>query len=77
MSNYDGRPFIPASVTGEWNVRIKNIDGKTSINVNLYNIEAIYGSSYYSSYTHSAMQPVRAEGKTTGEFEKKIYNAVK
>lgn len=71
------KPFIPASVTGEWNVRIKNADGKTTVNVNLYNIEATYGSYYYSVYTHSMITPVKVDGKTTGVFEQTIYDAVK
>ena len=71
------KPYIPTYVSGEWNIRIKSSDGKTTINVNLYNIEATYGSYYYSSYTHTLMTPVKVEGKTTGNFENSISTAVK
>lgn len=71
------KPYTPNYVSGEWNIRIKSNDGKTTINVNLYNIEATYGSYYYSSYTHSTIAPVKVEGKTTGVFENAISSAVK
>lgn len=77
LDKMDNKPFIPNSVTGEWNVRIKTIEGKTSINVNLYNIEAVYGSYYYSSYAHVAVSPVKVSGRTTGMFEKRLYELMK
>ena len=72
-----GKPYSPTTVTGEWNIRIKAIGNETSINVNLYNIEATYGQYYYSSYSHSVISPVKVEGKTTGIFEKSFEEAVK
>ena len=71
------KPYRPESVTGEWNVRIKAVEGKASINVNLYNITATFGRSYYSTFTHSIVEPVKLDGRTTGVFEKKISDAVK
>jgi len=67
--------YTPAQVTGEWNVRIKNDGGRTAINVNLTNIKATYGSSYYSG--GRIVEPVDIAGRTTGVFEKFIYEAIK
>jgi hypothetical protein len=68
-------PITPTSVIGEWNVRIKSDGSRTSINVNLVNIQAKFstGESGYKvapSYT-------RVDGKSTGVFEKMIFEAVK
>jgi hypothetical protein len=72
-----GRPFKPESVMGEWNIRIKSSGSGSSINVNLYNIQATYGRSYYSSYSHSIIEPITLEGRTTGMFEKELSDMVK
>ena len=77
MDNYSDKPFRPEIVTGEWNIRIKAVDGKTSININLNNIYATYGAAYYSTYSHSVVQPVDVRGVTTGVFEKSIFDIVK
>jgi hypothetical protein len=77
MDNMHGKPFAPTVVTGEWNIRIKNSGDGSSINVNLYNIEATYGTYYYSTYTHNIISPIKVEGKTTGIFEKTFEEAVK
>jgi hypothetical protein len=71
-----GKPYSPSTVTGEWNIRIKAVGNETSINVNLYNIEATYGQYYYSSYSHSVIAPVKVEGRTTGIFEKSFEESV-
>lgn len=68
--------FKPVSVTGEWNIRIKTVEGKTSVNVNLTNIFATYETGYYA-YTHVPYEPILVEGKTTGKFEKTIFEIVK
>jgi len=63
----------PSSVTGEWNVRIKADGSRTSINVNLVNIKARFTiESYNSSPTYTHVQ-----GRSTGVFEKMIFDAVK
>lgn len=64
------KPVNPEKVTGEWNIRIKETNGKTSINVNLYNIEGTYQIGNSSSLRDP-------NGKTTGVFEQLIYDAVK
>ncbi|MEO6313565.1 MAG: hypothetical protein ABIX01_11920 [Chitinophagaceae bacterium] len=67
--------YTPTRVTGEWNVRIK-ADGKlTYININLTNIMATYGSAYYSN--GRIVEPVEIVGRTTGVFEKSIYEMIK
>ena len=77
MQSYEDQPYRPTIVTGEWNIRIKQMENKTSINVNLTSIQATYGTAYYSSVTHSVMTPVDIAGKTTGVFENNIYEIIK
>lgn len=74
---YEGfnQTLKPEKITGEWNVRIKdNGNNKTSVNVNLTNIDAkliIAGSAY------TAAQNITFEGKSTGQFEELISSLVK
>jgi len=77
FNDMSAKPYVPSEVTGEWNVRIKPVDSGTLINVNLYNIQAIYGQIYYSHYTHTIIEPVKVDGRTTGVFEQGFENAVK
>lgn len=76
MNTWTSYPFIPDAVTGDWNIRIKKDGDRTSINVNLNNIYAVYEMDYYRE-THLAIAPVEVKGKTTGVFEKTIYDIVK
>ncbi len=41
-TSYMGTVYPPSSLTGEWNVRIKQGEGKTTINVNLVNLNGQY-----------------------------------
>lgn len=68
--------YKPTSLTGEWNIRIKEVDGKTSINVNLFNIEASYYSNNYTYRTSNYLVAI-TDGKSTGVFEKLIFEIVK
>jgi hypothetical protein len=68
------RATSPSSVRGEWNVRIKKAGDKTSINVNLVNIEERVVTGSYAS---SSLTYTRVDGKSTGVFEKMIYEAIK
>jgi hypothetical protein len=70
-------PYKPNSVSGSWNIRIKNDGTGTLINVNLVNIKAVYGSYYYSEYSHTIVEPVDVKGNTTGKFEQLIYDYIK
>lgn len=63
----------PYAVYGSWNIRIKADGGKTSINTNLYNISAVYNN--VAAYTKPAM--AISDGRSTGNFEKFIYDIVK
>jgi len=67
------KPIDPISVSGEWNVRIKEMSGKTLINVNLVNPE--YSYSYQSRNTQTTFKP--GAFQSTGNFEKMIYDQVK
>ena len=65
-------PIHPKTITGEWNVRIKNgKGGNTIINVNLTNIQA----EAYIGTTNSEVVTFKA--KSTGKFEEIISNLVK
>jgi hypothetical protein len=68
------KPIRPSSVTGDWNIRIKQLpDNKTSINVNLLHIEATgYTIKFGEGVTQYAIK-----GKSTGNFEKLISDKVK
>jgi hypothetical protein len=63
----------PYAVYGSWNIRIKTDGSKTSINTNLYNISAVYSNP--AAYTKPAM--AISDGRSTGNFEKFIYDLVK
>lgn len=66
------KKVVPAtSVTGEWNVRLKEVNGKTLINVNLV-------SPTYIGYTTNVSTAFKKGSiQSTGVFEKMIYDIVK
>lgn len=55
--------FPPTDVTGSWSIRVKEVDSKTSVSINLTNIK--------SFYTHTKGN-YSLQGKSTGVFEKTI-----
>jgi hypothetical protein len=62
-----------ADVSGEWNVRVKQTDGQTTINVNIVNVK-------YQSWDafHKVNRDVMlTEYQSTGVFEKLIAEAIK
>lgn len=59
-------------VTGEWNVRIKEVDGKTSINVNIVNVK--YES--WDMYTKRTRDNYVTTHHSTGMFESLISQAI-
>jgi len=69
-----GRVYPPQTLTGEWNVRIKPVEGKTIINVNLVNIVAQY---FQPQSQYSAQKTYDLEAKSTGVFEKLITDQIK
>jgi hypothetical protein len=65
--------ITPSSVSGDWNVRIKELpNNKTSINVNLVNIKAKQVS--VSKY---GVAEFEIKAKSTGNFEKLIAEQIK
>lgn len=61
--------YVPTRAYGEWNVRIKpGESGKTSININLTNIDAVI---------EAGKQTMHSSGKSTGVFEKLIADQIK
>lgn len=62
-----------SDVVGEWNVRIKEVNGETLINVNIVNVQY----SYYDSSTKLTKQANLTNYKSTGVFEKFITDLIK
>lgn len=56
------------TITGDWNVRIKESDGKTSININLINIDCYYTSTDRMGNT------TKIPAKSTGKFEQSLLD---
>lgn len=73
-TNPMGGFYVPQKVLGEWNVRVKSNGNKTVINVNLTNIDA---SSYFAPSQYSAGGTFVFQGKSTGQFESMIADAIK
>jgi hypothetical protein len=69
-----GTSFTPTVLTGDWNVRIKQGEGKTVVNVNLVNIVAGYTApaSMYDTPT-----TLELDAKSTGVFERLIADQLK
>lgn len=69
------KPILNPTVYGDWNIRIKEADGKTLLNVNLVNINA-YGI-YYGFMQNTPTPFQLKDAKSTGNFEKMISDIVK
>jgi hypothetical protein len=70
IKNFLGEYLNPQIVEGEWNVRVKRVENKTIINVNLINIFAKYTSPSDPKTSYNL------EAKSTGKFEQKIADIV-
>jgi hypothetical protein len=67
-------PIINDSkVTGEWNVRIKELEGLTIINVNFVNLQY----SINDIFTSTSKQEILTNYKSTGVFERQISDLIK
>jgi len=62
-----------SDITGEWNIRVKTIEGKTVISINVVNLKYQFHDTYYHTYREETL----SEFKSTGVFEGKIEQAVK
>ncbi|MBS1921368.1 MAG: hypothetical protein JST17_14040 [Bacteroidetes bacterium] len=62
-----------ADVSGEWNVRVKQSDGQTTINVNIVNVR--YQS--WDAYHKVNRDLILSEYQSTGVFEKLIAEKIK
>ena len=69
-----GRLIQPAKLTGDWNIRVKEFNGKTLVTVNLVNIDA---SFYSPPTTYSSGGDIPLNAKSTGVFEKLILDIIK
>ncbi len=72
MTGFDFKDFHPSDVEGEWNVRIKEQDGKTLININLFNLKVegkgdMINGAFYPN-------PCSYQARSTGVFEKSLAN---
>lgn len=71
MESEENRKAPLFEVLGEWNIRIKNENGRTSININIVNITSErpgYGGRVERFDPHA---------HTTGYFEKMIFDIIK
>lgn len=69
---YYGATFGPQELSAEWNIRIKSLpDNKTSVNVNLTNVQGSYSRS---GTQNSEPLYFTYSGKSTGKFEILIVN---
>ena len=66
--------FDIAKLTGDWNIRVKEFNGKTLVTVNLVNIDA---SFYSPPTTYSSGGDIPLNAKSTGVFEKLILDIIK
>ena len=67
-------PLVGSSdVVGEWNVRIKQVNGQVVINVNVFNLQY----SYFEPTTKSIKVLFLTDYKSTGYFEKYIADKIK
>lgn len=71
------RKYSPISkysdVSGEWNVRVKQSDGQTTINVNIVNVKYQTWDAYYKVNR----DVILTEYQSTGVFEKLIAETIK
>jgi hypothetical protein len=73
------KPALPTEVQASWNVRLKTEGARTSINVNLVNLDAKYLDKYtfYVSAAKQKYPPEQINGRTTGIFEKSLADIIK
>lgn len=69
-----GMEIKPQVVNAEWNIRIKKSSSGTIVNVNLVNIQA---STYSPPGQYVAEHTYVFDGKSTGVFEKMIFDIIK
>lgn len=69
------QPYRNVKVTGDWNIRIKEADGKTTINVNLVNINSV--APVYGMWAVEANNMAISGTRSTGVFEKMIADIIK
>jgi hypothetical protein len=70
------KPIMPFRVTGEWNIRIKEKDGKTLIAINLVN-PSYASSGAYGSPSKTPTMFEQGTLQSTGNFEKLVYEQIK
>jgi hypothetical protein len=71
IEEQEGRKAPLYPVLGEWNIRIKNDSGRTSINVNIVNITSERQLGY------GRVEKFDPHAHTTGVFEKLIFEKIK
>ena len=69
-----GGVFRPDKLTGDWNIRIKELNNKTVISVNLVNLNA---SLYVPPTNYASGNILPFNSKSTGVFEKLIFDNIK
>jgi len=75
VERFDGAfEIVPAqNISATWNIRLFEKDNKTGININMTNIEAI---TNIPSSQYSIGRVLRYDAKSTGNFEKMVFNSI-
>lgn len=73
----NNKPVKPFEITGKWNIRIKDIgEGRTSVNINLHELSGS-GDQFNAAIRNKKTRSFSINGKTTGNFEKLIFDIIK
>ena len=62
-----------SDITGEWNIRIRTVQGKTVVDVNVVNLKYQFHDTYYRTYR----EEILSNYKSTGVFERTIADLIK
>ncbi|PZX61942.1 outer membrane protein assembly factor BamC [Hydrotalea sandarakina] len=70
--------FTPTTLTGQWLVRIKQVSGKTVVNIKLANAKGTIGSGDINSQGDlTSVTPYDLQVESTGIFEKSVQDKLK
>lgn len=71
----DNKYYIPNTILANWNARIKKTAEGTSVNINITNMKTMQVLT--SPYGSTTERNVSVDVRTTGVFEKLIYDKIK
>lgn len=74
LRNGFGGKIEPSQISGEWNIRVKELGDNTQISINLHNIDCYYDQPA-TSYTRAKVVTIPAA--STGVFERSLSEKFK